>query len=110
MTKEWNQSLISFEQPSTLATSCCCPCVQFAKNKQKLNSTDSLVPDILLYCCSLDFVCCGITGLLGMSTRSEIREKRNIHGSKFGDFCSHLCCYPFALTQESAELELLKDE
>jgi Cys-rich protein (TIGR01571 family) len=110
MSKDWNQPLISLDEPGTLATSFLCPCVQFAKNKQKLNNTESILPDAVLYCCSLDFICCGLTGLLGMSIRSEIREKSEIRGSKVGDFCTHLFCYPFALSQESAQLDILKEE
>ena len=45
------------------------------------------------------------TGLVSFSTRTRIREKYNIEGSKFEDCMTHLLCMPCALSQEIYEIE-----
>ncbi|KAJ3274040.1 hypothetical protein HDV01_003533 [Terramyces sp. JEL0728] len=109
--KEWSLGLFGcFADVTTCVKALFCPCIVYAQNKQVLNRTGSIGPDALLYCCGIDFWCCGSTGAIGGSNRSEIRQSRNIQGSFATDFITHCFCAPCALTQEKLELELLKEE
>ncbi len=43
--KPWTEGLFSgITEPATCAQATCCPCVQYAKNKQRMNNTDGLFP------------------------------------------------------------------
>ena len=110
-TIEWTNGLFDcFDDIGTFATSCCCPCLQFANNKKSFNSTGNILPDLVLYLCGLDFYCCGATAAIGAATREEIRNHRNIEGSFANDCLVHCCCMPCALTQEKRELDFIKGE
>ncbi|KAL2912487.1 hypothetical protein HK105_208059 [Polyrhizophydium stewartii] len=106
--RDWSHGLFScFSDLPTCLLGFVCPCVVFAQNRQKLNKTDSIVPDCLLMCCAVDCFVCGVVGCIGASGRGDIRAKAGISGQTATDCLAHWFCTSCALTQEKLELEHL---
>eukprot|EP01101_Sappina_pedata_P013163 TRINITY_DN9447_c0_g1_i1.p1 TRINITY_DN9447_c0_g1~~TRINITY_DN9447_c0_g1_i1.p1 ORF type:complete len:155 (+),score=15.42 TRINITY_DN9447_c0_g1_i1:30-467(+) len=101
--RDWTSGLCGcFSDMSSCCLSCCCPCIQFGSNAEKINGSNSV-----LMCCLwivAAHFCCA-SNLVGGFFRSELREKNGIEGSTCGDFCTHCCCTCCSLAQEARELE-----
>ncbi|KAI8893314.1 PLAC8 family-domain-containing protein [Globomyces pollinis-pini] len=110
-TREWSAGLFDcLVDLKTCVQSCFCPCVTYAQNKAIINSTGSIYPDVALYCCGIDFACCGAVAAIGASTRADLRKQRRIEGSFLTDCLTHYLCYSCALTQEKLECDAIKND
>ena len=76
----------------------CCPCVVFGANQHKQGEASAFAT--LAWMLSLGG-CCGIWPA---SARARMRNQFEIPGSGVRDFFAHCLCFPFALLQETRQL------
>lgn len=101
LTGEWKQGLFGcFSDIPSCFLSCCCPCVQYGMNKEKVDN-DSCFMSGLIYCCLMS---CRLQCLVHMNLREGIRNKFGIQGSTMSDFLLTWCCQCCALAQEAGQL------
>ncbi|KAI9438045.1 PLAC8 family-domain-containing protein [Lactarius indigo] len=97
---------------------CCfaawCPCVVYAKNKQRLHHLqrrdtplpgggDGVDTDCCLYCC---LTVPGFAWIVQTGGRSDVRARYSIRGNTAGDCFTSWCCPSCSLTQEGREIKL----
>ncbi|KAH6908820.1 PLAC8 family-domain-containing protein [Coprinopsis sp. MPI-PUGE-AT-0042] len=113
--REWSNGLCSCcDTPGTFCLACWCPCISFGRIRGRykhLNTKGTADPDNGGTCGSDCWIhcltgCLGVSCLMQMWNRGDMRQRYNIKGSGCGDFCTACWCVPCELTQESRELEL----
>lgn len=110
-TQEWKHGLFQcLGDVGLTLVSCFMPCTVYARNNsryQHLLMNDGVPhPELGDTCnkdCLMSAVCC-IGWYLESRTRTRIRERYSIEGSRLGDTLAACCCAPCALTQESRQL------
>lgn len=85
--------------PSCLM-SWCCPCIIYGQNYEQIHKDGCLMQGLIFAI----LMSCGLSCLVHMNLRANIRNKFNIIGGQLGDFLVTCCCPCCALAQESREI------
>ncbi|KAH8085965.1 PLAC8-domain-containing protein [Cristinia sonorae] len=113
--REWSYGLLGcFGDCGTCITSTFCPCIVYSRNKSRIahfqqNGTPH--PNggegVGGACAVYSVLCCvGLSWILQIGTRGDVRGRYSIAGGTFGDCLASCCCTPCELTQEHREIEL----
>ncbi|KAG2117440.1 hypothetical protein BD769DRAFT_1290079, partial [Suillus cothurnatus] len=111
----WHTGLFNcWDDIGTYCMSCCCPCMVYGQNRQRLDhlqDTDTVDPEHGGSGCGADCcmhlalnVMCGFGWVLQLGQRATLRARYHIDGSPVNDCLTAFFCTPCELTQESREL------
>ncbi len=99
--QEWKNSLCGcFDDLGSCCLTCCCPCVQYGMNHEKVHK-DGCCMQGLLFCL---LSCCGLSCCIHSALRSNVRQKYNIPEG-CSDCCTTCFCSGCAICQEARELK-----
>ncbi|KAH7130140.1 PLAC8 family-domain-containing protein [Dendryphion nanum] len=107
--QEWHHSGSSCCSPfSTCLLSWCCPCIVYGRTKHRVKNDGNMQG---YSCCNMS--CCAFTGLsclgisfvLSMISRGDMRAKYHLQGNGCKDCLCACCCGPCDLTQQDKESE-----
>ncbi|KAF2726887.1 PLAC8-domain-containing protein, partial [Polyplosphaeria fusca] len=101
----------------TPMSSCClawwCPCISYGRTHHRVKFDD----DMKGYsCCNFSCVaytsltCLGLSFVLPMIQRGNMREKYHLKGNGCNDFLCACCCAPCDLLQQDKESKFREDE
>ena len=95
-----------FEDIPSCLMSWCCPCIQFGQNYEQLHK-DGCLQQGLIFAAFMWF---GVSCIVHMGFRREMRHKFNFPGSDLEDLLITCCCGCCALAQDAREIEYRKQE
>ncbi|KAG9003533.1 hypothetical protein FRB94_003053 [Tulasnella sp. JGI-2019a] len=114
--REWSYGLCDCcSDFGTWCLSCWCPCMQYSKNKTRLefldrngrpepNGGEACGSGCWTYGCLAAW--CGLGWIMQIGTRHDVRQRYRVEGGTCGDVFFSACCHSCALTQESREIKL----
>jgi len=111
--QEWRNSLWDcFSPGGTCFMSCCCPCIVFGKNHERLKDPQGPEQNgINGSCCAwLCLAYFGCQWIVQMNERGEFRRKYNLAGSGMTDCATAYCCACCELIQTEKEGKFRADE
>ncbi|XP_021910202.1 protein PLANT CADMIUM RESISTANCE 12 [Carica papaya] len=80
-----------------------CPCITFGQNSEIINrGTTTCLRSTMIHI-AMGVVLCG--WLYGCANRSRLREHFALPEEPCPDYCTHIFCLPWALSQEHRELK-----
>ncbi|KAL4984841.1 PLAC8 family-domain-containing protein [Aspergillus falconensis] len=108
MSNEWNDSVWGcFSPVQACFMSWCCPCMLYGKQSERLQDPGfKHGTNVNGDCCLFVLAnCCGLSWVLTMMKRRDMREKFGIKGSVGGDCILSCCCSCCVLVQQEKELD-----
>ncbi|RUS19008.1 PLAC8 family-domain-containing protein, partial [Endogone sp. FLAS-F59071] len=83
---------------------CCCPCITYGQNKDKMLGDGSCFAHGAVFCLLVALTGSIGSCILGFMNRGEVRARYGIQGDGCSDCMTHCCCSCCALIQEGREI------
>ncbi|KAF2799829.1 PLAC8-domain-containing protein [Melanomma pulvis-pyrius CBS 109.77] len=105
--QEWHHRGSACCSPcGTCVLSCCCPCITYGRTHHRVKNDGNMQG---YSCCNLSCAafcglsCLGLSFILPMISRGDIRAKYHLQGNGCKDCLCACCCTPCDLTQQDKE-------